>query len=302
MALSPESLLRFEALIVLSAIAKHGSVQAAAKANSQSVTKLHRLLRAQEQRLGVALVTSSTKGSDLTSAGQQLREYADTLINAVTDADNSARKKHGELDGTLRLQAPLSLMEPLLLPLVLQLQEQHPALKISLLADEHPSQVGIEAPPHLRLMPGPLPASVYARPIGDLRIGLFASSRYLNKAGYPDSLTSLARHVLIHCSKEGQAPVWSMAEGQSLRFEPRFTISTYSSALRAAMEGGGIVRCYELEARRACAQGLLEPVAEPLWPAAHSLALTYDLGIRAPAKVMAFLALATPWLREQLLV
>lgn len=287
--------------MALSAVAKYGSVQAAAKANCQSVPKLHRLLRAQEQRLGVALVTSSTRGINLTAAGVELREYADTLIHAVTDADNSARQKHGELNGTLRLQAPLSLMEPLLLPLVLQLQEENPGLKVSLLADEHPSRIGTEAPPHLRLVTGPLPASVYARPLGDLRIGLFASSRYLNKAGYPNGLTSLAHHLLIHCSQEGQAPVWLMAEGQSLRFEPRLTLSTYSSALRAAMEGGGIVRCYELEARLACAQGLLEPVAKQLWPAARSLALTYDLGIRAPAKVMAFLVLATPRLREQLL-
>jgi len=286
--------------MTLSSVVRHGSVQAAAEASSQSAAKFHRLLRAQEQRLGVALVTTSARGSTLTAAGEQLRDYADALIQAVGDADTSARQEHRELNGMLRLQAPQALMETLLLPIVLRLQEREPALTVSLLSDEHPSHRGAVAPAHLRLMRGPLPDSIYARPLGDLRIGLFASPRYLNKAGRPDSLSSLARHALIHCSQEGVAPVWRMTEGQTLRFAPRLSMSTSSAALRAAIEGAGIVCCYQLEARRACVQGLLEPVAEPLWPAAHPLALTYSLGIRAPASVMAFLELATPWLRERL--
>ncbi|TVU89115.1 LysR family transcriptional regulator [Vreelandella titanicae] len=301
MALSPESPLRFEALMALSAVAKYGSVQAATDASSFSAAKLHRLLRAQEQRLGVALVTSSAKGSSLTPAGQRLHAHADALIHAVADAETNARQEHRELSGTLHLQAPQALMEPLLLPLVLRVQAAYPALQVCLLADEHPHRIDAVAPAHIRLMQGPLPETVYARSLGDLRIGLFASSRYLNKAGRPDSLQSLARHALIHCTEAGQAPVWRLAEGQSLRFQPRLSISTSTAALRAAIEGAGVVRCYQLEARRACAQGLLEPVLAPLWPAADSLALTYALGLRAPASVMAFLELATPWLRAQLL-
>lgn len=300
MVLSPESPLRFESLTALSAIAKHGSVQAATEASSFSAPKLHRLLRTQEQRLGVALVTSSTRGSSLTSAGERLRAHADALIHAVDVAETSARQEHRKLSGTLRLQAPQALIEPLLLPLVLRLQAVHPTLRVCLLIDEHPHRIDAAAPPHIRLMQGPLPNAVYARSLGDLRIGLFASPRYLNTAGRPEKLNSLARHSLIHCPGEGQAPIWSLAEGQSFRFKPRLSISASAAALRAAIEGAGIVRCYALEARRACAQGLLEPVAEPLWPTADSLALTYSLGMRAPASVMAFLELATPWLREQL--
>ncbi|PCF97610.1 LysR family transcriptional regulator [Vreelandella nigrificans] len=300
MALSPESPLRFEALMALSAVAQHGSVQAATEASSFSAAKLHHLLRAQEQSLGVALVTSSTKGSSLTPAGERLNAHAGALIHAVADAETNARQEHLELSGTLRLQAPLALMKPLLLPLVLRVQAAHPALKVCLQADEYPHLVDAAAPAHIHLMTGSLPETVYARSLGDLRTGLFASSRYLNKAGRPDSLQSLARHALIHCPEAGQAPVWRLAEGQSLRFQPRLSISTSAAALRAAIEGSGIVRCYQLEARRACAQGLLEPVLEPLWPATDSLALTYALGLRAPASVMAFLELATPWLRGQL--
>ncbi|ASK18983.1 LysR family transcriptional regulator [Halomonas sp. N3-2A] len=300
MALPPELVLRFEALMALSAVAQHGSVQAAADAGSLSAPKIHRLLRAQEQRLGVALVTTSTRGSTLTPVGERLREYADTLIHTVTDAETSARLEHRELKDTLRIQAPQTLVEPLLLPVVLQLQEQHPALKVYLLADEHPIHIESDAPVHLRLMRGSLPGSVYARALGDLRIGLFASPHYLNKAGRPENLNSLAHHALIHCHREGQAPVWRLAEGQSFRFEPRLSVSASAAGLQAAIEGAGIVRCYALEARRACAQGLLEPVAKPLWPKADTLALTYTLGIRAPASVMAFLELATPWLRAQL--
>tara|TARA_R110000751_G_scaffold68376_4_gene139304 strand:+ start:216 stop:830 length:615 start_codon:yes stop_codon:yes gene_type:complete len=193
------------------------SVQAAADARSLSAAKLHRLIRAQEQRLDVALVKTSTRGSTLTPVGERLHEYTDTLIHAVTDAETNARQEHREISGTLRLQAPQALIEPLLLSLVLRLQEQSPALKVNLLADEYPVRIENDAPAHLRLMCGPLPGAVYARPLGDLRIGLFASPHYLNRAGRPENLNSLARHALIHCPREGQAPVWSLAEGQSLR-------------------------------------------------------------------------------------
>lgn len=298
MALVPESLLRFEALLALCAVARHGSVQAAAEAGSVSAPRIYRLLRAQEQRLGVVLVNATARGMTLTETGERLRQHADTLIHAVENAETGARQAHRELKGLLRVQAPLALLTPLLLPLVLRLQEDHPALTVRLMADEHPSL--IETPAHLRLMPGPLPESVYARPLGELRMGLFASPRYLNRAGRPDTVQSLARHALIHCHQDGQAPGWQLTEGQWLRFQPRLSISTGAAALRAAIKGAGIVRCYELEARSACEQGLLEPIAEPLCPQAQPLALTYALGIRAPASVMAFLDVATPWLREQL--
>lgn len=286
--------------MALAAVAQYGSVQAAAEAGYLSAPKLHRLIRAQEQRLGVTLVTTSPRGSRLTAAGERLLEYAGALIHSVADAETRARQEHRELNGTLRLQAPQALMEPLLLPLVLRLQAEHPSLKVDLLSDERPSQIHAAAPAHLQLTTGALPASVYARSLGNLRIGLFASPGYLNKIGCPDSLSSLARHSLIHSPREGQAPAWSLAEGQTHRFQPRLTISSSAAALRAAIEGAGIARCYQLEARRACEQGLLEPVAESLWPAADALALTFVLGIHAPASVMAFLELATPWLREQL--
>lgn len=299
MLISPESPLRFEALVALSTVAKHGSVQAAAAASYLSAPKLHRLIRTQEQRLSVSLLKASARGSTLTKAGERLLEYADPLIHAVADAEASARREHRELKGTLRLQAPQALIEPLLLPLVLRLQEEHPALKACLQADEYSRRIHAATPAHLHLVIGPLAESVYARSLGNLHIGLFASPGYLNKAGRPDGLSSLARHALIHCPQEGQAPAWSLAEGQTLRFQPRLTISTSAAALRAAIEGAGIVRSYQLEARKACEQGLLEPVAESLWPPADSLALTYALGIRAPASVMAFLELATPWMKEQ---
>ncbi|WP_249975586.1 LysR substrate-binding domain-containing protein [Vreelandella olivaria] len=300
MALASPSSLHFEALIALSEVARHGSLQAAAQANSFSVAKLNRLLCAQEQRLGIKLINTSPRGITLTEAGARLHRYAEALTEAVADAEIQACQEHRKLSGTLRLQTPQALLVPLMLPLVQRLQEEHPGLAVFLLADEHPRLIGATAPAHLRLMPGPLPASSYARHLGELRVGLFASPRYLDKAGRPDSLQSLARHTLIHCPREGQLPVWPLAGGHILRFEPRLSLSTSAAALQAAINGAGIVRSYQLEAAGACAKGLLEPVAEPLWPSAEPLALTYDLGLRAPANVMAFLTLATPWLRAQL--
>lgn len=158
MALLPESPLRFEALMALTAVAQYGSVQAAAEAGYLSAPKLHRLIRTQEQRLGVTLVTTSPRGSRLTAAGDRLLEYAETLIHSVADAETSVRQEHREISGTLRLQAPQALMEPLLLPLVLRLQAEHSRLKIYLLAAEHPSRIHPAAPPHLQLMTGPLPS------------------------------------------------------------------------------------------------------------------------------------------------
>lgn len=295
---APESSLHFEALVALAAVARHGSVQAAAAAIGLSAPRLNRLLRMQEQRLGIALVEASARGMTLTDAGERLHRHAQALLHAVADAETSARQEHRGLDGTLRVQAPQALLVPLVVPLVLRLQDAHPALRIQLLTDEHPSL--IDAPPHLRLMPGPLPPSLYARPVGALRIGLFASPGYLSRTGHPQNLNDLAGHALIHCPREGQAPTWQLAGGHCLRFEPRLSVTTSAAAVRAAIEGAGIVRCYDPEAHNACAQGLLEPVAEFLWPPPQPLALTYHLGLRAPASVRAFLDLATPWLRDQL--
>ncbi|WP_083005166.1 LysR family transcriptional regulator [Halomonas sp. GT] len=301
MTLFPESALRFEALLALSSVAKHGSVKSATETCSFSESKLHRLLRVQEQRLGVALINRSTIGSSLTSAGEQLRSHADELIHAVANAETNACHEHLELNGTLRLQTPQALIEPLMLPLVLMMQAAYPELKIYLQADEysHLEDTGVQA--HICLAFEPLSETLYARPLGCLRTGLFASPSYLDKAGRPDCVQELARHDLIHCPKEGQAPVWHLANDGSIRFQPKLSVNSSVAAVQAATDGAGIVRCYQLEARQACEKGLLEPVLTAFWPAADSLALTYAFGLWAPTSVIAFLELATPWLRTQLL-
>ncbi|MEZ0171241.1 LysR family transcriptional regulator [Microvirga sp. TS319] len=113
------------------AVARTGSLAAAAEILTTSAPTLGRRIAALEADLGVRLFTKATAGYRLTQSGEQLVPAAEAAEQAMLAF---LRRRDGlsqEVSGTVRIAAPETIVTHLLAPRLPDLRIRHPALTVT---------------------------------------------------------------------------------------------------------------------------------------------------------------------------
>src|SRR3954452_20348328 len=124
-------------LRVLDAVARHGSVTAAAKELSYSQPSVSHHLARLENATGAQLLQRVGRGVRLTPAGQLLADRAAEILGRIDAADAELSAHVGLTAGRVRLAGFSSAIASLVPAAVATLAERHPGLQISLI-DAHP--------------------------------------------------------------------------------------------------------------------------------------------------------------------
>jgi molybdate transport repressor ModE-like protein len=126
-------------LRVIDAVARHGSVTAAAKELNYSQPSVTHHLRRLEAETGAQLLQRAGRGIRVTPAGQLLADRATEILGRI-DAANAELSAHvGLTAGRVRLAAFASAIGALVPQAVAALADRHPGLQISL-TDTHPPE------------------------------------------------------------------------------------------------------------------------------------------------------------------
>jgi DNA-binding transcriptional LysR family regulator len=128
--------LDWEDVRFFAALARHGSLSAAARALTVNHATVARRLAALEQALGAKLFKRRPTGYELTAAGRSALDAADAMESAA--AALSQLEPEAALSGLVRLTATPSVAEVFLIPRLAALQEQHPALDLEIMAERRP--------------------------------------------------------------------------------------------------------------------------------------------------------------------
>jgi DNA-binding transcriptional LysR family regulator len=115
------------------AVARHGSLSAAARALSVNHATVARRLAALERSVGTTLFSRSPSGYALTDAGQNALHAADRMHSAAIAL--ARFEPEAALTGLVRITATPSLAEVFLIPRLAALLRQHPALDVEIVAD-----------------------------------------------------------------------------------------------------------------------------------------------------------------------
>ena len=102
------------ALEVLSAIAKTGSLSAASREVGTSQQAVSARLTSIESQIGVRLVTRTTRGTQLTSAGEVVAEWADQVLDVAQRVDTGLASLRAERRSRLKVVASQTVAEQLL--------------------------------------------------------------------------------------------------------------------------------------------------------------------------------------------
>jgi DNA-binding transcriptional LysR family regulator len=278
-------LMNWDDLRFFLAVARTGSYKAAARRLAVNPTTVGRRVSTLEALLHSRLFVRTPEAFVLTQAGQRLLKRAEGAEVEVLACERELTGLDVGVQGPLRVTATDGFVNYVLLPAIQELRRQHPGLTLDLRTDTRVLDLSRrEADVAIRLIRPREPALV-ARRIGDMPMGLFASTQYLERRSMPRSSGALDSHDFIGFDARLDAVAqvkWLHRTVPNARYVLR--ANTTTTQVLAATLGQGIVLLPLFVARR---EPTLERVlprlrcpSRELWSVTHS-----DLKGNAKVKV-----------------
>ena len=223
------------------AVARTGTLSAAAEQLGTDHTTVARHIHALEEELTSGLFSRSNSGYGLTAMGERLLAGAEAIESAYASAKAAASSEGQTISGTVRIATPDSFGSLFLAPRVRVLTDRHPKLKIeflvtarqfSLLKGEADIAIVFSRPEHMRLV---------SRRLTDYRMYVYGSLAYLEKATPIVTIEDLKNHPFIGYVEELLfAPELSFAEAIGADIEPRIRSTNVLAQLHATLSGSGL--------------------------------------------------------------
>ena len=275
---------------VYNRICELGSLSAAARALGISRPMVSRYLEQMEKWAGARLVNRSTRKLTLTAAGEKVLQKTRTLSQISQEIEDQSVKDLPS--GTLRVACAHFTAMHIIVPVLPDLLQRYPQLRIELDVNNHPvSLVGERIDVAIRITDNPEPGMI-ARRLGECRSVLCASPHYLASRGVPEQLEDLSRHNCLHYSFfAGQSWRFLTPEGESVTTAVSGNLSASISSLlmEAAINHCGITMLPEREADAALRQGSLVPVLGAFTPKPIGIFGIYQSRDYQPAAQRVFL-------------
>lgn len=160
------------------AVARHGTLTAAAGALGIGIATLSRRVDRLENSLGVPLFVRQQSGYQLTEEGSELPDRGEALEQAAL-AFESAGGREAQLTGRVRLATAENLASGLILPRLPEFRRLHPRLMVELVTDIVTVNVHRRDADLALRMVKPERGNVTIRRLGTLGYGLYAAPSYV---------------------------------------------------------------------------------------------------------------------------
>jgi DNA-binding transcriptional LysR family regulator len=223
------------------AIARLGSLSAAARQLHVAQSTVGRRLASLEASLGVRLLNRTPEGYLPTLAGQDVRQQAERVEAEAQTLERSVSGRDTRLAGLVRVTCAETIASNLVAPCLGTLHVAHPDLMIELIPNSRELSLSMrEADISVRLRQ-PDQHDLVVRRIGTVAFGLYASPDYIERHGALDYAGGCPGHFLI-TQLEGiqDATQTEWLADLAPRARVAMQTSSHAAALAAAVQGGGL--------------------------------------------------------------
>jgi len=293
---------RTDAIAVFIAVADHGSFAAAARRLGRSPASVTRAVADLESRLGVRLLTRTTRAVSTTEAGQRFLGGAKRVLADLDEIERAAAGQGTAPRGELRLTAPILFGRLHVLPIVTEFLDRFPEVQAALALVDRPVDL-VEEGLDVAVRIGALgESSAVATRVGALRRIVVASPDYLARRGTPQRPADLSDHDVVAFSGIAGVEHWVFREAArdvNVAIRPRLVVSTAEAAIDTARAGFGLTRVLSYQAAEDVACGALLRVLPGYEGDEVPIHLVYPGGRHPPPKLRAFLDFTTPRLRRR---
>jgi DNA-binding transcriptional LysR family regulator len=232
-------------LIMFAKVVEANSFSEAARRLNVPISTVSRRIAELEGQLGVRLLERSTRSLRLTDIGSELLECAQRsaeLDQAVADVVSNRRSS---LAGVLRISAPPSISDSLLVPLISAFQTSYPNVRVQVFVTDRWVDHIVQGADLVFRFGALKDSTLIARKILTYRHQLVASPAYLEKHKPPKTPQDLLDHRLLAFLHGKPRNSWTFThvngrDKETLTFQPHLSMNDYTGLAHALLAGTGI--------------------------------------------------------------
>jgi DNA-binding transcriptional LysR family regulator len=278
-------------------VAEERSFTRAAAKIGTSQSALSQTVRRLEARLGLRLLTRTTRSVSLTEAGERLLEGLRPALDQIDSQVSALSELREKPSGTVRITAGQHAARTVLMPAMARLLPDFPDVSIELSVDAGLRDIVADRFDAGVRLGEQVAKDMIAVPIGpDLRMAVVGAPAYFARHGRPETPHDLTRHncINIRFPTLGSLYVWEFErDGRELhvRVGGQLIINETRLMVQAACGGCGLAYVLEGEVGPELADGRLVRVLED-WTAPFSGYHLYYPSRRQPSPAFSLVVAA----------
>ncbi len=179
------------------AIARTGTLSAAAKRLNVTQSTVGRRLSALESSMGVRLLQRVADGYEPTIAGEAIRPYAERMEGDAASLEMEVSGKDTRLEGVVRVTSLQMVASHLLTPCFTKLNHMHPRICLEVTPNLPATALSAHDVDISVRLTAFEQHELVVRSLGFMAFGLYATTSYLERYGVPDTHAGCAGHRLI---------------------------------------------------------------------------------------------------------
>jgi DNA-binding transcriptional LysR family regulator len=252
-------------------VAEERSFTRAAATLGMTPSGLSHSMKTLEDRLGMQLLSRTTRSVALTEAGEKLLQTIGPPLEEIQEGLVSLSAFRKQPAGMIRVAAYKDAVYSVLWPVLPILAEQHPDIEVEVCMTPGVVDlitIGCDAGITVgRRIPKEMSSLCVS---GDIRTVIVGSPAYLAQHGAPMAPKDLTEHRCINYRfPSGHLLPWEFEENGELfqmRVGGAFTFNDQDLIMAATLEGYGLAYCFEHLIAPYIEQGRLVPVLQPWCP------------------------------------
>ncbi|MGC4406483.1 LysR family transcriptional regulator [Methyloversatilis sp. MC4-4] len=283
------------ALSAFECVARHASFTRAAAELGVSASALSQSVRTLEQRLGVRLLTRTTRSVSLTEEGERFYDGVRVGLDELGAALDSLAQSQGRVTGTLRINMPRPAYRVLIAPHLAGFAVRHPDVQLELALDDGLADIVAERFDAGMRLTDTIEADMVAVRIGGPnRMITVAAPDYLAQRPPPQSVDDLGRHecVRYRYASSGRTMRWIFQrDGRPLEVEVdgRYIVNDADAEIDLARRGLGLVQTLDSLVADDLARGTLRAVLSDVAMPMSAIHLYFPSRAQMPERLRAFI-------------
>ncbi|MRW85253.1 LysR family transcriptional regulator [Pseudoduganella sp. FT26W] len=257
----------------------------------QAVSKAVRQL---EEHLGVRLFHRTTRSLSLTDDGARLFELANPGLRLLDEALEQIQSSRLEVEGLIRLAAPTSIGNAIIVPLLQEFQQRYPGTHFDIQLDDHFTDL-VESKIDVGFRAGgPPERNLVARALGDMMLLVCATPGYLERFGVPRTVADLARHRCtgFRHPNTGRMMPWELHVDGATVYQDVPAVASFNTVegeLASVLCGTGIGQVPVFMIERELAAGALVPLLTQTITSNRGVFMYYQQRTQMPLRVRHFI-------------
>jgi DNA-binding transcriptional LysR family regulator len=236
----------WDKLKIFHAVAEAGSFTKATINLNLSQSAISRQIQSLEHNLKVQLFERHARGLTLTENGGYLFKTAHDVISKLKEVETTLGDQKNKPSGKLSVTTVVSFGTTWLTPRIQEFMELNPEMEIELIFDDKELDLSLRQADIGIWMRKPKQLNYIQKKIMNINYHIYGSVKYLEKNGYPKSISDLNNHKFISYGKGTPSPVfnpdWALKLGtkDQKKRKPVMKVNSVYGLLLAVQSGVGL--------------------------------------------------------------